>query len=1256
MKQIGKKLGSVFLVLCMVLTLLPTVAFAANASSLESTIESYTGGSGATGSLSASVSGSTVTVTGTVTNAASTLLLEIGAGVTVDWQASITAASDFTGYLLELFGSDSSNYGSFTVDGGAITTGAGNAIFILYYITLTVRSGTVSSEFKIPIVISNSAASLNVCGTGQVLSTSDHAIVSSGSVTVSENARVSSSEIAAIFLQDPSATVSVTGGSVSNSYSGTPTTSKHNDTGVAICAVNGASTVSVSGGTVSGSNCAANSGVIYMYGSCNETFENVTVSGSGQVLATDASSPAIYSKGTVVVKGGTVFGSGTEISNVIDCPAPFSAPIDNGVVIARNQSAGITQYEKDTSTGLTVSPDGATAKWAKSGDQSGISYSYSGNSGFLAVDGVTVVNSSVTTDELNYTDPSTLSLSYNGSAQGIGIVSAASGVTLGTITVYYTGINGTDYAKSTTAPTNAGTYQVTADVAENDDYAATSGLVLGSYTIAKAAVPTLTWPAAADITYGQTLADSALTGGSALGTFTWTDGTVAPNVGAGGYWVTFTPSNSTLQNYETITDTTKLVSVTVTKATATGVDNTYQVKTYLEYSYTFDLTSLLPSGVDASQVSAYTITGNTNIYGIFSGECSISGTSLTLAVNSVVTAGLSDTVTIGFTSENYDIGSATITFETTDKTPVSITAAMTGGVYNGQPCAYSNAAVTNNTDGTIVTDVTLTASYEGVDGTTYGPSATAPTNAGSYQLTLSVPDTDATYSGSTVYTFTIAKRPVTVKADDKSVTVGSDPVFTYTVDGQLSGETALSSEPDLAFAEGNTTKAGSYTIGVFLTGVTYTDNYTAANPAYVNGTLTVSTASPGGNTPSGGGSSTPSTPAPTVSGSTATTTVTAQTGTNGTATATVTQSQITSAIEKAQAAAKSSGEAPRMEIQVSGASDASAVETTLPKAAVQALVTGEMESLTLSSNVADITFDAQAIAAIAGASTGDVNISAAQVENSTLSGAAAQVVGNRPVYHFSVTSGGNTISEFGGAVTVSVPYNPAVGEDTNAIVAYYINANGEPELMQNCHYDTKSGTLVFTTTHFSTYAVGYNKVAFSDVSDSAWYADAVSYLAARSITGGTSETTFSPDATLTRGQFITLLLRAYGIDADSSTANNFADAGNTYYTGYLAAAKRLGISNGVGDNKFAPEQAVTRQDMFTLLYNALKAIDQLPEDDSGKTLSDFTDSANISSYAQDAMAYLVKTGVVGGNNGQLSPTNTTTRAQMAQVLYNLLSK
>ena len=78
--------------------------------------------------------------------------------------------------------------------------------------------------------------------------------------------------------------------------------------------------------------------------------------------------------------------------------------------------------------------------------------------------------------------------------------------------------------------------------------------------------------------------------------------------------------------------------------------------------------------------------------------------------------------------------------------------------------------------------------------------------------------------------------------------------------------------------------------------------------------------------------------------------------------------------------------------------------------------------------------------------------------------------------------------------------------------------------------------------------------------------------------------------------------------------------------------------------------------MFTLLYNALKVIRQIPEGDSGRTVADFTDSTQISSWAQEAMTLLVKTGTFGGSNGKLNPTGTTTRAEMAQVLYNLLGK
>ncbi|MPM65405.1 hypothetical protein SDC9_112301 [bioreactor metagenome] len=78
--------------------------------------------------------------------------------------------------------------------------------------------------------------------------------------------------------------------------------------------------------------------------------------------------------------------------------------------------------------------------------------------------------------------------------------------------------------------------------------------------------------------------------------------------------------------------------------------------------------------------------------------------------------------------------------------------------------------------------------------------------------------------------------------------------------------------------------------------------------------------------------------------------------------------------------------------------------------------------------------------------------------------------------------------------------------------------------------------------------------------------------------------------------------------------------------------------------------------MFTLLYNARKVIGQLPQGDSGKTLSDFTDAGQIGPWAKDAMTLLVETGTVAGNNGALAPLSTATRAQMAQVLYNLLSE
>lgn len=320
---------------------------------------------------------------------------------------------------------------------------------------------------------------------------------------------------------------------------------------------------------------------------------------------------------------------------------------------------------------------------------------------------------------------------------------------------------------------------------------------------------------------------------------------------------------------------------------------------------------------------------------------------------------------------------------------------------------------------------------------------------------------------------------------------------------------------------------------------------------------------------------------------------------------------------------------------------------------------GTDQSIVIPASAAIISFDSKAVDTINGASsTGDVVLTVERVDASTMSAEQQQLVGDRPVYDFTVTKDGIRVSDFGGGhAEISIPYTLKSGEDPNKVVIYFLADDGSLKPVRG-RYDSTTKTVVFQTTHFSKYAIGYNPVSFIDVDSDSWYKDAVDFIAARGITSGTGNGAYSPDAPLTRGQFVVLLMNAYGISTESVPAGtaNFADAGSTYYTNYLLAAKSLGIVNGVGNNMFAPEQAITRQEMFVMLYNALNVIGELPAASGTKQLSDFGDSNQVASWALETMRVLVIGDVISGSNGMLNPTSSTTRAEMAQMLYNLLSK
>ena len=186
---------------------------------------------------------------------------------------------------------------------------------------------------------------------------------------------------------------------------------------------------------------------------------------------------------------------------------------------------------------------------------------------------------------------------------------------------------------------------------------------------------------------------------------------------------------------------------------------------------------------------------------------------------------------------------------------------------------------------------------------------------------------------------------------------------------------------------------------------------------------------------------------------------------------------------------------------------------------------------------------------------------------------------------------------------------------------------------------------------------------FADLGAHAWAADAIGALAEAGIIKGTSENTFSPAANITRADFAILLVRAFNLTSDNTA--NFADvSANDYFAAELAIARNTGIVGGIGGNKFAPRNAITRQDMMVIVHRALESKPSLPkgggtaewrwEDTNNGEISSYPDSTSVAPYARDAVSALIGAGLVNGKSGRIAPNEYTTRAEVAVLLQRIL--
>lgn len=180
---------------------------------------------------------------------------------------------------------------------------------------------------------------------------------------------------------------------------------------------------------------------------------------------------------------------------------------------------------------------------------------------------------------------------------------------------------------------------------------------------------------------------------------------------------------------------------------------------------------------------------------------------------------------------------------------------------------------------------------------------------------------------------------------------------------------------------------------------------------------------------------------------------------------------------------------------------------------------------------------------------------------------------------------------------------------------------------------------------------------FDDISNSAWAKNAIVALASRGIINGTSDTTFGPNAYITRGDFIKLLASTLGLSAKFDS--NYSDVAKTdHYYEAIGTAKKLGVTKGAGSNKFNPKDKITRQDLITFTARALKIAKKAGTNgiDVNVTLARFADRKEISLYAADSFAALVKDGIIQGDGPFLHPKSNTTRAETSVILYKVLKK
>lgn len=463
-----------------------------------------------------------------------------------------------------------------------------------------------------------------------------------------------------------------------------------------------------------------------------------------------------------------------------------------------------------------------------------------------------------------------------------------------------------------------------------------------------------------------------------------------------------------------------------------------------------------------------------------------------------------------------------------------------------------------------------------------------------------------------VVTLTVTANPADVLSN---VTVAADNGLVVTkADGKTNEWTAdLPTSGD----------AKTYTFTASYAGDTTHESATATCQVKSDGTVVQPEKPPvtppsGGNT---GGTTTPPAPTP-VEEISKTPTVS-----GGTANATVSSSEGAGLVAEAQK--PTTGE---VSVKVKPNGSADTVNVSLP-ASTAAGIGAAKTDLVVETPLAIVTLPSESLTDL-GAGANQVTVSASRP-----AGSEALTI--------TIAKDGKAVDSLPGNVKVALPFAGA-GKGT---VAVLVNPDGTESVIKKSI--ARDEEMVMVLEGSASVKIKDNTKSFDDTANH-WAGNdgSIDFVSSRELFKGTSDTSFSPEQTMTRGMIVTVLHRLENTPKGNAPA--FGDVQSSdYYAEAVAWGAQNGIVTGTGNNNFAPGQDVSREQLAAFLYRYANAYGI--DTSSRSSLNGFGDSANVSAYAKDAMEWCVGAGLIKGTgNNSLSPNGNAKRGEVAAILMRFV--